>query len=255
MKRINLDNVKVYVEETYEGMSRKAASIFSEELLDNPNGTYGFATGSTPIGLYKQLIKKYKSGELDFKDMITFNLDEYYPIKKDNEQSYDYFMHSNLFNHINVDPYNIFIPNGEADDPIEECLDYERTLELNLGIDFQILGIGENGHIGFNEPADYFTSYTNYVELTESTINANARFFDNIEDVPTHAITMGIKTIMQSKKILLLANGSKKSDILLQALLGKITPKVPASILQLHRDVNVVVDKEASQALIKKYKG
>lgn len=248
-----LDNIEVYIEDSYEEMSRRAADIFVDELTENPNGVFGFATGSTPLGLYKELIRRFNNGEIDFSSIATFNLDEYYPIKKDNPQSYDYFMRTNLFNHINVNPDYIYIPNGEAPNAFKECLNYEKLISTEDGIELQILGIGENGHVGFNEPNKYFKSYTNYVALSDSTINANARFFDSLEDVPTHAITMGIKTIMQARKILLLANSSKKSEILLKALMGYITPMVPASILQLHPDVTVVTDKEAGQALVKKY--
>ena len=244
----DLGNIKIYVEETYEEMGKKAAEIFCLELNNNPAGVYGFATGSTPLSTYKELINKYNSG-IDFSKMTTFNLDEYYPIKKDNDQSYDYFMRENLFNHINVKNENINIPNGEAVDPEEECIEYEVKIRNMGGIDLQILGIGANGHIGFNEPADYFTSGTNYISLTESTISANSRFFESEADVPRHALTMGIKTIMSAKKILLLVNGSKKSEILKEALFGDITPQVPASILQVHPDVTVVIDKEAAVSL------
>ena len=244
-KKIDLGNIKIYAEDTYEDMSAKAAEIFSEELKKKPNGVYGFATGSTPVGLYKELIKLHKTEGIDFSNVTTFNLDEYYPIKKENNQSYDYFMKENLFNHINVKFDNVNIPNGEAADVSEECVKYEEKIKNSGGIDLQVIGIGENGHIGFNEPAKGFTKITNYIPLTESTINANARFFNTADEVPKHALTMGIQTIMKAKKILLVANSAKKKEILHKALFGEITPEVPASILQLHPDVTVVVDKEA----------
>jgi len=220
----------------------------AKELNNNPHGVYGFATGSTPLSTYKALINKYNTGT-DFSGITTFNLDEYYPIKKTNDQSYDYFMRENLFNHINVKQENIHIPNGEALDPEEECISYEAKIRNVDGIDLQILGIGANGHIGFNEPASCFSSKTNYISLTESTISANARFFASEEDVPKHALTMGIKTIMNARKILLLVNGEKKNEILRDALFGDITPALPASILQLHPDVSVVIDSEAASSL------
>ena len=244
-------NIKVYVEGDYEGMSRKAADLFCEEVRRNPQGKYGLATGSTPVGMYQELIKRYEAGQVDFGQVVTFNLDEYYPIKKANDQSYDYFMKENLFNHINAEAGNINIPNGEAKDPEVECAEYEEKIRERGGVDLQILGIGENGHIGFNEPAEYFAKETNYIALTESTISANARFFESADEVPKHALTMGIKTIMQAKRIMLMASSAKKAEILAQALLGEITPKVPASVLQLHRDVVIVVDEEAASRLEK----
>lgn len=248
-KKIDLGNIKIYVEDTYEDMGVKAADEFCKELKNNPKGVYGFATGSTPLSLYKELVKRCGNKEVDFSGVTTFNLDEYYPIKKENVQSYDYFMRDNLFNNINIDSKNINIPNGEASDPSVECASYEEKIKNSGGIDLQILGIGPNGHIGFNEPSDYFTEATNYVPLTESTISANSRFFESADEVPKHAISMGIKTIMQAKKILLVVNSVKKSDILNAALFGKITPKVPASVLQLHHDVTVVIDSEAAKNL------
>jgi len=248
-KKIDLGNIKIYAENSYEDMSAKAAEIFSEELKKNPKGVYGFATGSTPVGMYKELIKKYETEGIDFSNVTTFNLDEYYPIKKDNSQSYDYFMKENLFRHINLKEENINIPNGEADNSVEECMRYEEKIKNSGGIDLQILGIGENGHIGFNEPSKHFTKVTNFIPLTDSTISANSRFFESKDEVPKHALTMGIQTIMKAKKILLVVNSAKKKEILKKALFGEITPEVPASILQLHQDVTVVVDNEAGDFL------
>jgi len=247
MKEIN--NIKIYAEETYEDMSARAAEIFCQELKEKPNGIFGFATGSTPIGLYKELIKRYENGEIDFSGITSFNLDEYYPIKKSSDQSYDYFMKDNLFNHINIRPENINIPNGEASDAQQECLRYEEKINSSPGIDLQILGLGENGHIAFNEPSDSFTEMTNYIELTESTISANSRMFDSTDDVPKHALTMGIGTIMNAKKILLLINSERKAKAAKEALFGEVTPECPASILQKHPDVVVVVDKAVADVL------
>lgn len=242
-------NVKIHITETYEDMCSKATDIFCEELKINPAGVFGFATGSTPIGMYEELIKRYENNAIDFSEMKTFNLDEYYPIKKSNNQSYDYYMKENLFNHINVKEENINIPNGEAESFTEECENYEGKIKKAGGIDLQILGMGENGHIGFNEPGDSFTKATNYVYLTESTITANARFFDSIDEVPKNALTMGIGSIMQAKKLLLLVNSAKKANILKEALFGDITPKIPASVVQLHRNVNVVITKDVADIL------
>ena len=248
-KEINSGNIRLYIEDSYDDMSARAADVFCRVLKSKPHGVYGFATGGTPVGLYRELIKLYQRDEIDFSNITTFNLDEYYPIKKDNDQSYDYFMKMNLFNHVNVKGGNLNIPNGEAVNPNEECIRYEEKIMNAGGIDLQILGIGENGHIGFNEPSDRFTRATNHVALTESTISANARFFASMADVPKHALTMGIKTIMQAGKILLLGNSEKKSWILNRALFGDISPEVPASALQLHPDVTVVMDNAAAGSL------
>lgn len=242
-------NIKIYTTETYEDMCKKASDVLCDELAINPTGVFGFATGSTPIGMYEELIRRYKNNTIDFKDIKTFNLDEYYPIKKSNNQSYDYYMRDKLFNHINVQEENINIPNGEAGSFINECENYEKKIKEAGGINLQILGMGENGHIGFNEPSDSFTRATNYVDLTESTIVANARFFDSIDEVPKNALTMGIGSIMQSKKLLLLVNSAKKANILKEALFGNITPKIPASAVQLHQNVIVIITKDVADIL------
>jgi len=247
--KYNLGNMTIFIDNTYEEMSQRAADIFSDELTKNKNGVFGFATGSTPLGLYDELIKRYEANEISFEDIKSFNLDEYHPISQSNEQSYVYFMKNNLFNHIDIKEENIHIPNGECEDPILECERYEELINSMGGIDFQILGIGENGHIGFNEPGTSFESETNHTELTESTIEANSRFFENIDDVPKHALSMGMKTIMNTKKIILLATGKKKADIICESFLGEITPDVPASILQRHEDVTILLDNDAGHAL------
>ena len=238
----------IKVNDYYE-MSRKAASIIASQITLKSDSVLGLATGDTPLGMYNDLVKLYDNKELDFSEVKTFNLDEYYGLDINNKQSYYYFMMSNLFNYINVPAANINIPNGSAKNIEEECLGYERKIKEAGGIDVQVLGIGVNGHIGFNEPAVNFEAKTHLVTLDKSTIEANSRFFINKDEVPTKAISMGIGTIMNSRKILLLACGSSKAGIIAKAIKGKITPKVPASILQLHQDVTVIVDAAAAVSL------
>ena len=249
---IYLDNITIHVEDSIDAVGRRAVNIFCACLDKSPRGTYGFATGSTPVCMYQELIARYQAGSLDMSGIKAFNLDDYYPIKKSNDQSYEYFMSTELFDHVNVDPANRDIPSGEAPDPEAECARYERALRNSKDFVLQILGIGENGHIGFNEPADHFPARTNYVKLCDSTIKANARFFNSIDEVPKHALTMGVGTIMMAKKILLIATGPKKSEIVYKTLLGTITPQISASALQLHRDVEVVLDKDAAADLLDK---
>ena len=242
-------NMKIIKTKDYADMSRKAANIIAAQVIMKPDCVLGLATGSTPIGTYKELIKAYENGDLDFSLVKTANLDEYRGLEKTNDQSYDYFMKDNLFNHININFENLNIPNGEKPDAEEECARYEAVVKALGGQDLQLLGMGHNGHIGFNEPADEFPKETHCVDLQESTIQANKRFFEKVEDVPTQAYTMGIGTIMQAKKILVIASGADKAEIVKKAFFGPITPQVPASILQLHPDVTVVVD-EAAGSLI-----
>ena len=242
-------NMKIIKTKDYADMSRKAANIIAAQVIMKPDCVLGLATGSTPIGTYKELIKAYENGDLDFSLVKTANLDEYRGLEKTNDQSYDYFMKDNLFNHININFENLNIPNGEKPDAEEECARYEAVVKALGGQDLQLLGMGHNGHIGFNEPADEFPKVTHCVDLQESTIQANKRFFEKVEDVPTQAYTMGIGTIMQAKKILVIASGTDKAEIVKKAFFGPITPQVPASILQLHPDVTVVVD-EAAGSLI-----
>ena len=241
--------MKIIKTKDYADMSRKAANIIAAQVITKPDCVLGLATGSTPIGTYKELIKAYENGDLDFSLVKTANLDEYRGLEKSNDQSYDYFMKANLFNHININFDNLNIPNGEKPDAEEECKRYEEVVKALGGQDLQLLGMGHNGHIGFNEPADEFPKETHCVDLQESTIQANKRFFEKVEDVPTQAYTMGIGTIMQAKKILVIASGVDKAEIVKKAFFGPITPQVPASILQLHPDVTVVVD-EAAGSLI-----
>lgn len=230
-------------------MSRKAANIISAQIITKPNCVLGLATGSTPVGTYKQLVEWYNKGDLDFSEVSTVNLDEYRGLDHDNDQSYYYFMMNNLFKHVNIDLSRTHVPDGTEADPEKACADYEEIVKSYGGIDLQLLGLGHNGHIGFNEPADDFPKVTHCVDLTESTIKANARFFEKIEDVPTQAYTMGIGTIFKARRILLIASGKDKAEIVKKAFCGPIVPQVPASILQLHPDVTVVLDEDAASLL------
>lgn len=232
--------MKLIYAKDYSDLSRKAANIISAQVILKPNSVLGLATGSTPIGTYKQLIDWYEKGDIDFSLARSVNLDEYVGINSDNEQSYRYFMDKHLFSHINIKKENTYVPNGKAVDLQEECKVYDALIQKVGGIDMQLLGIGHNGHIGFNEPDQALEKTTHIVELGETTINANARFFDSIEEVPRKAITMGIKSIMQAQKILLIANGKDKEEIINKALNGPVTPAIPASILQLHPDLTVI---------------
>ena len=244
-----LTNFKLFVEKDYPAMSQKAAELFAEAVNANPRGAFGFATGSSPIGMYGALIKLQKNGKTDLSRITAFNLDEYYPIRSCDPQSYAYFMRQNLFDAIGLPPASTHIPNGEAHDPIAECAAYDEKIARAGGIDTQILGIGLNGHIGFNEPAGTLMAATGYVPLAPATIEANARNFASPKDVPRHALTMGIHSIMMARRIILLASGDSKADILREALCGPITTIVPASLLQLHRDVTIVADQPAAKFL------
>jgi glucosamine-6-phosphate deaminase len=233
----------------YNEVSAAAANITAAQIKEKPGSVLGLPTGSTPLGMYKKLIEMNKSGEIDFSPVITFNLDEYYPISADNDQSYYYFMHKNFFDHININTQNIHILNGEADDPERECGDYEAMIENAGGIDLQVLGIGQNGHIGFNEPDDFLISATHKTHLTESTVKANSRFFSSIDEVPIYALTMGVGSILKAKKIIILISGKEKAEALKQLLSGKITTKNPSTMLNMHRDVTVIADEEALELI------
>ena len=233
----------------YEALSRKAAAILGAEILHNPEAVLGLATGSTPVKTYQYLISWYKDGLLDFSHATTVNLDEYRGLSSDDPQSYRHFMNEKLFHHINIDKNRTFIPDGSEPDAQKACQDYEDTVRTLGYADIQLLGLGNNGHIGFNEPDDSFSSRTQLVKLTDSTIEANKRFFASIDDVPKEAYTMGIGTIMKAKKILLIANGKSKAEAIRKTCLGPVTPRVPASILQFHPDVTIIVDEEAGRLL------
>jgi len=235
----------IYKATDYHEMSRKAANIISAQIIIKPNCVLGLATGSTPVGIYQQLIEWYKKGDLDFSTVKTVNLDEYKGLPAENIQSYHYFMTKNLFSQVNINTESTYLPDGTQDDSEIECSRFNNLIEELGGIDLQLLGLGHNGHIGFNEPGDSFEKGTHCVALTESTIEANSRLFEEGEIVPKYAYTMGIKTIMLAKKILLVVSGEEKADILLKALTGPVTPSLPASILQLHPDLTVVADDAA----------
>ena len=237
--------MRVILCENYEEMSLKAANIFAAQLTLKPNSVLGLATGSTPVGMYKKLSEMNNNGEIDFSAVTTFNLDEYYPIKRDNDQSYYTFMRENLFSKINIDLQKTHIPNGETDDPKTECENYEKMIKQAGGIDLQILGIDQNGHIGFNEPDASLNSFTHLTNLTENTIKANSRFFDSPEEVPRQALTMGISTILTAKKIILLASGASKSRVVAELLNDGINTSIPATLLKTHPDVVLICDKDA----------
>ena len=238
--------MRVIVEKDYDTMSKVAANIMKEEINKNPSIVLGLATGSTPIGTYKELIRLHKEEGLDFSNVTTFNLDEYVGIDEKHPNSYHYFMKDILFDHININLENTFIPDGKAEDLHDYCKQYDKLIKEKGGIDLQILGIGENGHIAFNEPDEELNVGTSIVNLTESTIEANSRFFDSIDEVPKTAITMGIGSIIKAKNIMLLASGKNKSKVIKQLLKAdKITTKLPASMLLLHPNVTVIVDEEA----------
>ena len=229
----------------YKDMSRKAANIISGQIIMKPNCVLGLATGSTPIGTYEELVERYRNGDLDFSEVTSVNLDEYKGLPRENDQSYYYFMNDHLFRHVNINKDRTYLPNGMEPDSDKACAEYNRIIASVGGIDLQLLGLGHNGHIGFNEPADSFELETHCVDLTDSTIQANQRFFASYDDVPKQAYTLGIKTIMQAKKVLVVVSGEDKAEIVKKAFFGQVTPRVPASILQIHKDVTIVADEAA----------
>ena len=239
----------ILVTKDYSELSRKAADVIIECMKESPACVLGLATGSTPEGLYAELVRDFKAGLLDFSRVKTFNLDEYRGLSHDHEQSYHYFMKKHLFGAINIHPSNTHVPDGANPDAQAACDEYEAAIDAAGGIDLQLLGLGHNGHVGFNEPAAEFPKRTQCVDLTESTIEANSRLFNDAAEVPRQAYTMGIGTIMKARKILLVANGEGKAAIVKDAFFGPVVPEVPASILQFHRDVTVILD-EAAAALI-----
>ena len=234
----------------YAEVSRKAGQIIAAQIQLKPDCVLGLATGSSPVGTYQELIAKYQQGELDFSQVKTINLDEYVGLTADHDQSYAYFMRTNLFDHVNIDPKNCNIPNGMNPDAAAECARYDAIVDGFGGADLQLLGLGPNGHIGFNEPGDAFVPGTNLVDLTPSTIDANQRFFAKREDVPTQAYTMGIGSIMKAKRVLLVVNGKGKAQAVKDCFFGPIKPQAPGSILQLHPDFTLVAD-EAALSLVK----
>ncbi len=244
--------MKFIITKDYEEMSRKAANIFAAQIIAKPDSVLGLATGSTPIGTYDRLADLCAQGDIDFSKISSFNLDEYCGLSPEHDQSYRYFMNQHLFSRVNIRMEETHVPNGLADDMEKEGLAYDAMIREYGGIDLQILGIGNTGHIGFNEPDDAFPTSTHKVELAQKTIEANSRFFNSIDEVPKYAITMGMLSIMNAKKIILVANGKGKADILYESCFGPVTPKVPASILQLHPDVTIVADKDAASVMLEK---
>ena len=241
--------MRIYQEKDYNAMSRRAAAVIAAQVVSKPDCVLGLATGSSPVGTYKQLIQWHEQGDLSFAEVRSVNLDEYYGLAPDHDQSYRYFMQTNLFDHVDIAAGNTNVPSGLAKDPAEECARYEQVVRELGYADLQLLGMGRNGHIGFNEPCDCFPLDTHLVDLTESTIEANARFFASANDVPRQALTMGIGTIMKARKILVVVSGEDKAEAVWKAFRGPIVPEVPASILQLHPDVTLVGDVSALSRL------
>lgn len=229
----------------YDEMSQKSCEIFADKLKTIEHPVFGLATGSTPIGMYERLVELHKKNEVSFKNAKTFNLDEYIGLPADHPQSYHYFMEDILFKHIDILPGNTQLPNGVAEDLKQECEDFEKRIKDAGGIDLQILGIGENGHIAFNEPGSKFAGKTDIVDLAQATLEANSRFFDSIKNVPTQAITMGIGTIMEADEIILLASGASKAEAMKHVMNGEVTEDVPATILQKHPNVTIIADEDA----------
>ncbi|MBN1590702.1 MAG: glucosamine-6-phosphate deaminase [Pirellulales bacterium] len=241
--------MEIIVRDNADQMSRSAATVVARVLNSKPNAVLGLATGSTPLGLYKELIRMHKDEGLDFSQVTTFNLDEYVGLTKKHPQSYHYFMHENLFKHINIPTQNIYIPSGTTDNYEAFCEWYEDQIERCGGIDLQILGIGSDGHIAFNEPTSSLGSRTRIKTLAKQTIDDNARFFDSAEEVPIYAITMGVGTILEARKLLLLANGRAKAAAVAAAVEGPVTSMITASALQLHHEAMAIVDREAASSL------
>jgi glucosamine-6-phosphate deaminase len=244
--------MKIIIAENYADMSRKTANLLSAQVIIKPNCVLGLATGSTPLGVYAQLIDWYKKGDLDFSQVKTVNLDEYAGLRATDEHSYAYYMKTNLFDQINIDQRQTYLPDGMAQNIEEECRRYDRIIRMLGGIDMQLLGVGQNGHVGFNEPGDVFMKDTFCVTLSELTVRANTRFFESEAEMPKKALTVGIRTIMQAQRIVLAVSGRAKTEILYEILAGPVTPRVPASILQLHSNVTVVADRESLAATLAK---
>lgn len=241
--------MRLIVTKNYDEMSKVASNEMAESIKSNPEIVLGLATGGTPVGMYKELIRMYNEGELDFSKVTSINLDEYVGLPGDHDQSYRYFMNTNLFNHINIDKNKTFVPNGLAKNVEEECKSYDARIQEMGGIDVQLLGLGANGHIGFNEPGEELSVGTHLTDLKESTIEANARFFDSIDDVPREAITMGLGGIMKAKKIMVIASGEGKAKVVKAMMSGKITTEIPATMLQMHSNVVLIVDEAAAKLL------
>ena len=242
--------MKIIVTENYDAMSHRTAQLLAAQILLKPDCVLGLATGSTPVGTYAQLIEQYQAGELDFSRVTTVNLDEYAGLAPEHEQSYRYFMQHNLFDHVNIRRESTHVPSGLAEDAAEECRAYGRMIARLGGIDMQLLGLGHNGHIGFNEPADVFPVHPHVVDLTKNTIRANARFFGSEGEVPNQALTMGVGDIMRARRILVAVSGEDKAEAVYRSFAGPGTPQVPASVLQLHNDVTVIGDRAALSKIL-----
>ncbi len=252
--KVKYKSITIFVTEDYESMSKKAANMVAGQMNLKTDSVLGLATGSTPEGMYRELVTLYKNNDIDFSEITSFNLDEYYQLSPENDQSYAYYMDKHLFHHVNMKAEAIYIPSGMAEDIEGVCSDYDRLIEEHNNIDIQVLGIGTNGHIGFNEPDVKFEAGTHLVELDQETIEANSRFFACIEDVPKKAISMGIRNIMHAKKLILIANGQSKAEVLYKMLFGPVTPNIPASVIQLHNDATLILEKEAATCILSELK-
>jgi len=244
--------MRIIVEQDYHAMSKKAALMIASQITLKPDSNLGLATGSTPLAMYDKLIEMYREGEIDFSEIKSFNLDEYCGLKEEHPNSYHYYMNKNFFNDINIKEENIHIPDGSAEDFKNECINYEETIKEARGIDLQILGIGSNGHIGFNEPAEDLNVATEIVQLTEETIKANSRYFKSKDEVPKKAISMGMATILKAERIILMASGETKAEAIKKTVSGKISTQVPASLLQTHPQITILLDQEAASLINRK---
>lgn len=249
MLSTTIENLNVIRVKNYEEMSKTAARIVIDEVKSNPNTILGLATGGTPEGMYKEIVSDHKSSGTSFENITSFNLDEYVGLSGDNEASYRHYMDTHLFNHVNINKENTYVPFGVSEDLNLDCLNYEDRMKELGPINLQVLGIGGNGHIGFNEPGTSFDSTTHVVDLDQSTIEANARYFDSLDEVPKQAVSMGISTIMRSEKIILLASGESKLDAITALLKGEVSENLPASVLRKHPNVTIIVDESASPEL------
>ena len=241
--------MKTIICKDYDEMSAQATQLVAAQIKAKPDSVLGFATGNSPVGMYQNLAKLNQAGEIDFSKITTFNLDEYYPIKRDNDQSYWYFMWKNLFDHVNIKKENVNVPNGEAADPDAECAAYDAKIERCGGIDLQVLGIGRNGHIGFNEPEEKLYVPTHVTGLTQSTIDANSVYFDDVADMPRQALTMGLGVIMKAKKIVMVINGKNKAEAVRAMYSGRVGTDCPGCMCQLHPDVTIIMDQDAASLL------
>ncbi len=241
--------MRIIIEEDYQSMSKKAALLVASQVTLKPNSVLGLATGSTPLGMYQELIAMYQLGEINFSEVISFNLDEYYRLPHDNSESYHYYMEHSFFKHVNIKARNTFIPDGMVDDVSKECREYEEQIRRSGGIDLQVLGIGANGHVGFNEPGERLNVTTDLVNLTDDTIAANSRFFDSMELVPKKAISVGMATILKANRVILLASGESKAEAIRDTVSGFVSTQTPSSLLQTHPEVTLIIDDGAASLI------